>query len=125
MALMRLKSFFEMFDSAGDKLKLLGDSHLHNPWSGRRYDKEYSIDRARAKCLVTGTDETDGFWGDFGGVSGKPFQNRKGDIRVCRRLGVCFVPRNLMKDIRWAERKYNVYSKDGGLSVGIGEGASR
>lgn len=97
--LMRLSSFFRRFDSSRDKLRaIIGGGSL-----GREvYD---------AKKIYFGYYNGTLYLDGFAGKTFPSFQKRKGDVFVCKTLGFCQVPGDLIEDMRFAEIIYKNLAK--------------
>jgi hypothetical protein len=108
MALMRLVDFFERFDSARDKLKVLTSI----PKQG---DPETSLIWHNSMKTLYGYFEGTRYLDGFRGVQFPSFQKRRKDVRVF--CGFCYVPLDLIRDIRFAEKAYELktqkVNKDG------------
>lgn len=101
--IMRLDDFFGRFDFARDKLMDLVTYEFHDSCGDR---EEISSDNQRAFALLCG-----GFCVDLQGENfsyRKRFQKRKGDVVVFGDW--CYVPKDLVRDIDFAEGAWKKYS---------------
>lgn len=99
LGIMPLGKFFERFDLARDKLRAMAFTGVDSPETEFKinqlslgwYMRTLYLDSASSEQLVA------------------PFRERKGDVRVCYSLGLCRVPSDLMRDIRFVEGAYRNY----------------
>ena len=97
LGIMPLGKFFGRFDSARDKLRAMAFTGVDSAETEVRINKlslgwyqgTLYLDRAPSEQVVA------------------PFRERKGDVKVCYSLGLCRVPSDLMRDIRFVERAYD------------------
>jgi hypothetical protein len=102
MKIMRLPDFFERFDSARGMLTKIAESGA----IGEPPDElDESGIRQAAFDILGGIIR----FPSREYVRVKKFQKRKGDVVVCERLGRCYVPWDLIEDIRFAEDNYERY----------------
>lgn len=107
MRIMKLSKFFERFDSARDKLKIFCDKTSLDISNGAETYSRFIGDRHLAMKTLFGYHEGVRYLDGFRGETFPSLQKRKGDVRV---LGnYCWVPHDLMDDIRFAEESYKRY----------------